>query len=118
MHRYSEPKPRDDGLFVPGKRTFVFTCNVWRILGGTGEVRGEPGMPNGTFKKPIGEHVKNTLRGRKAWGLKHVLVDTWAQLPAGQMELAAAVAHPRGAAKRSRAGAPIRALSMAELGSP
>ena len=116
-HRYWEPKPREDGFFVPGKRIVVFKCNVWRIIGGTGEVRGEAGMPNATFCKPIGEHIKNTLRGRKAWGLKHMLTGTWAELPAGQMELAASVAHGGAPAKRCRASAPGRAQPMADLGS-
>ena len=106
MGRYSEPKPRSDGFWVDGPRSFKVTANIWRVLGNTGEVRGEAGMPNATFKKPIGEHVKNILRGRKAWGCRHQLVDSWAQLPAGKMELTAAQAHPVATAKRSRAGLP------------
>ena len=99
-------------MFVPGKREFTWRGNVWRVIGNTGEVRGEPGMPNASFKKPIGEHVKNILRGRKRWGCKHQLTETWAELPAGKMELSAADAHPVAARKRSRAAAPARPVKQ------
>ena len=95
---------------MPGLRTFNVNFNVWRVLGNTGEVRGEAGMPNGTFKKPIGEHIKNLMRGRQAWGCKHVLTDKWAQLPAGKMELTGADVYARPERKRSRATAPERPL--------
>ena len=114
--RYQEPKLRPDGYFVAGKRLITVTFNLWRVLGHTGEVRGEAGMPNATFKKPIGEHVKNILRGRARWGCNHQLVGTWAKLPAGQMELTGAAAFPRAAPKRSRSGEPVRApVAMAPL---
>ena len=106
MGRYSEPRPRQSGLFVEGTRTFKVKLNIWRIIGADGEVRGEVGMPNESFKKPIGEHVKNLLRGRAAWGVSHQLTHTWAQMPAGQMQLPAAQRHQPAAKKRSRAGLP------------
>ena len=84
-------------------------------MGDSGEVRGEVGMPNESFKKPICEHVKNILRGRKAWGLMHALTDTWAQLPSGTMELPVAQRQARAPAKRSRAGAPKAPIAMADL---
>jgi len=108
---YDEPKPRGDGFFVAGARTFTVKGNVWRILGNTGEVRGEIGMPNATFCKPIGEHVKNLLRGRKAWGLKHQLTDTWAQLPAGTMELVGAAAFARRVPKKRQRAAPEKPVA-------
>ena len=69
LGRYTEPKPREHGLFVEGRRVFAVTFNAWRLLGDSGEVRGEAGMPNADFLKPITEHLKNLLRGRKARGL-------------------------------------------------
>ena len=116
LSRYSEPKPRPDGFFVTGKREFKFKFNVWRLMGDSGEVRGEPGMPNGSFQKPISEHIKNIFRGRQAWGCKHQLVHEWAQMPAGQLELPAGKRFTRGApsAKRSRAGLP-KPVAMAPL---
>ena len=111
---YTEPRPRPDGLFVPGPRFVTVSGNVWRIIGNTGEVRGEAGMPNAKFKKPVGEHVKNLLRGRAAWGLKHALTATWAELPAGQMELSGAAVHPRASKKRRRAAPEGGPVSMPE----
>ena len=60
-------------------------------------------MPNQSFKSPITEHVKNILRGRKSWGLKHPLQQVWAQMRAGQNALAAPVAVPGPSKKRARA---------------
>ena len=71
--RYQQPIPRPDGAFVEGVHKFTLQFNVWKIFGHNGDVQGEAGMPNATCKKPICEHVKNVLRGRKAWGLRHQL---------------------------------------------
>ena len=119
LGRYTEPKPREHGLFVEGRRVFTVTFNAWRLLGDSGEVRGEAGMPNADFIKPITEHLKNLLRGRKAWGLAHQLTDTWAQLPAGVLELPLAQRFSRAQPnqKRSRAGGPKASVPMADLGS-
>ena len=113
--RYSEPRPRQSGLFVEGPRTFKVKLNIWRVIGADGEVRGEVGMPNESFKKPIGEHIKNMLRGRKAWGLEHPLQENWAQLPAGQLVLSNAAALPACAPKRARAEGPRASVKMAKL---
>ena len=99
--RYSEPRQRPDGFFVKGNHLFKVHLNIWRIIGA---VRGEAGMPNESFQKPICEHVKNLLRGRAAWGVKHQLSAVWAQLPAGQLQLAQPF--PTAPKKRSRAGLP------------
>ena len=113
--RYVEPKPRADGLFAKGHREFKLIFNVWKILGHNGDVVGEAGMPNATCKKPIAEHVKNVLRGRKAWGLEHPLQENWAQLPAGQLVLSNAAALPACAPKRARAEGPRASVKMAKL---
>ena len=114
--RYVEPKPRADGCFARGHREFKLILNIWKILGHNGDVVGEAGMPNATCKKPIGEHVKNVLRGRKAWGLAHPLQETWAQLPAGKMVLSDAAALPACAPKRERAPPmPRSSMKMAKL---
>ena len=71
-------------------------------------------------KKEISEHVKNVLRGRAAWGLRHQLQAEWAQLPPTQLHLTKEAAMPRAAgAKRARVGwrAPGEAApSMGNLG--
>ena len=113
--RYVEPKPRADGFFVAGIRGMHVRGNIWRVMGNTGEVRGAVGMKNATFKKPIGEHVKNILRGRARWGCTHQLSRVWAQLPAGQMELTKEQAYPAPSAKRKRAPAADGPSQMANL---
>ena len=48
-----EPIPREDGVFVPGPRTFKFTSNLWGINGVTGELKPILGGDNAAMKKPI-----------------------------------------------------------------
>ena len=100
---YTEPNPRPDGLFVPGAK-FTVTGHVWVFHGRTGAMLPLPGMPNETMHRPLGEYLKEVLRGRKAWGLKHRLQDTWAELPSGRMELSIEQAMPKLRVKRARAG--------------
>ena len=53
---------------------------------------------------PLREYLKNVLRGRARWGLKHRLTATWAELPTARAELTNEEAFPRRAVKRLRAG--------------
>ena len=100
---YVEPVPRDDGLFVPGA-CFTITGNVWVFNGRTGAPLPSPGLPNATMLAPLREYLKNVLRGRARWGLKHRLTATWAELPTARAELTNEEAFPRRAVKRLRAG--------------
>ena len=99
---FSEPVPRDDGVFVPGA-SFTLTGNVWVFNGRTGAALAAPGLPNATMLAPLREYLKNLLRGRARWGLKHRLTTTWAELPTKEEELPAEVAQPRRSVKRARA---------------
>ena len=106
-----KPKPRPGlvcrvgGAFQPGKREFNITCHVWSLNGMIGRMNGIEGAPNITVKDDIAEYVKNILRGRKAWGLKHFLQKEWAKLPQGELVLDKEAAMPRAAGhKRARAG--------------
>ena len=75
-------------------------------------------MPNETCKKPIAEHVKNIMRGRKAWGLNHQLQEKWAELPPSQPVLSAADAFEepeQRMAKRKREAPPTMAVPMGKL---
>ena len=78
-------------------------------------MEGPPGAQNETLTAPIAEHVKNTLRGRRAWGLQHGLSDTWAELPRGKVVLSKAVAFPGPLAKRRRSGTGARAVPVQAL---
>ena len=103
--RFEEPRPGDDDAYVLGKRTFTLCGNLWSLNGVFGNLNEIPGGPNATMRKPIAEHVKNVLRGREPWGLKHRLTKDWAQLAAGKLELKAKVAmRKKDGAKRARAG--------------
>ena len=57
------------------------------------------------------EYVKNVLRGRAAWGLKHRLTRKWAELPAQKRALTMAEAMPRVA---KRAANNVRVPPLAE----
>ena len=99
-----------------GLHKFTIEGDVYRVNGKTGEVDGAEGSQNKTMRAPIGEHVKNLLRGRHAWGLRHGLQEAWAELPRGQMVLTGAAAMPGPAAKRVRrgvAGGPVRMANLA-----
>ena len=103
--RFEEPRPREDGAFVPGPRKFTIQCHIWSLHGLQGRLNGIEGGPNSTVRKPIADYVKNVLKGRKAHGIKHVLQKEWAQLPPNQLHLTKEAAMPRAAsAKRARVG--------------
>ena len=103
--RFTEPIPREDAAFVPGRRCFTISGNAWLLNGYYGTLVDIPGAPNASMRKPIAEHVKAVLRGRAPWGLRHRLTKTWAQLPSGKLELSADAAMPkRRGAKRARSG--------------
>lgn len=82
-------------MFVPGKRTFTFECNVWGVCGVTGAMQKVLGAENEMIKFRLAEYVKNVLRGREKWGMKVRLTEVWAQLPKNQRTLRAAVAMPK-----------------------
>ena len=88
---------------------------MYRIMGGNGEVRGEAGMKNDMYRKAIAEHVKNVLRGRERWGLKHRLGKMWAQLPAGKLELSLPAAYRGRRATRAGRAMPTPAAAIGEL---
>ena len=100
---YTEPVPRDDGLYVPGAK-FTLTGNVWIFQGRDGAPRPSPGLPNEQMLAPLREYLKNLLRGRARWGLEHRLTATWAQLPTAREALTKEEAQPRRSVKRVRAG--------------
>ena len=100
---FTEPVPRDDGVYVPGA-SFTLTGNVWIFNGRDGAPLPSPGLPNATMLAPLREYVKNVLRGRARWGLKHRLTDSWAELPTARAALSKDKAQPRRAVKRMRAG--------------
>ena len=100
---YTEPVPRDDGLYVPGA-AFTLTGNIWIFQGRDGAPRPAPGLPNATMLAPIREYLKNILRGRACWGLKHRLAEKWAELPVSRSVLTSEEAQPRRRVKRMRVG--------------
>mmetsp|Transcript_74750 Transcript_74750/g.206168 ORF Transcript_74750/g.206168 Transcript_74750/m.206168 type:complete len:161 (+) Transcript_74750:82-564(+) len=77
---FTEPIPREDGVFVAGPRTFKFTANLWGINGMTGELKPILSGDNAAMKQRIAEYVKNILRGRVPWGLKVRLSGAFALL--------------------------------------
>jgi len=87
LGRYEEPLPRADGFFVPGTHKFTASFNVWGVNGIDGDVLGDAGAQNETMRAPIAEHVKNLLRGRERWGVKHRLTPKWSQLSKGKLKL-------------------------------
>jgi hypothetical protein len=115
LHRFTEPLPREDKAYACGPRTLEVILKLWRIMGGNGEVRGEADLDNATYRKPIAEHVKNILRGREKWGLRHRLAKAWAQLPAGKLELSDEAAYRVRARKRGRAASPEHPPRMLNL---
>ena len=100
---FTEPLPRDDGVYVPGA-SFTLTGNVWIFAGRDGAPLPSPGLPNATMLAPLREYLKNVLRGRARWGLKHRLTTSWAELPTARTALTKEEAQPRRAVKRMRVG--------------
>ena len=103
MLSFTEPVPRDDGVYVPGA-SFTVTGNVWIFAGRDGAPLPSPGLPNATMLAPLREYLKNVLRGRARWGLKHRLTTSWAELPTARKALTKAEAQPRRSVKRTRVG--------------
>jgi hypothetical protein len=93
--RYTEPTPREDGIRVPGKRTFIVQTNVWGLNGLKGNLLPIPGQRNSLVAPHVAEYVKHVLRGRAPWGLKVRLSGEWAQLPKKRLELTNDEAMPR-----------------------
>jgi len=100
---FSEPTPRADGVFRGGA-SFTVTGNVWVFNGRDGSDLEAPGLPNATMLAPIREYLKNVLRGRARWGLKHRLAHSWAELSTKRAALTEEEAHPRRNVRRARAG--------------
>ena len=100
---FTEPVPRDDGVYVPGA-SFTLTGNVWVFNGRDGAPQPAPGLPNKTMLAPLREYLKNVLRGRARWGLKHRLTCSWAELPTAREALSTEEAQPRRSVKRARVG--------------
>jgi len=100
---FTEPVPRDDGVYVPGA-SFTLTGNVWIFGGRDGAPLPSPGLPNATMLAPLCEYLKNVLRGRARWGLKHRLTTSWAELPTARKSLSKDEAQPRRSVKRMRVG--------------
>ena len=103
MLSFTEPVPRDDGVYVPGA-SFTVTGNVWIFAGRDGAPLPSPGLRNATMLAPLREYLKNVLRGRARWGLKHRLTTSWAELPTARKALTKAEAQPRRSVKRTRVG--------------
>lgn len=97
--------------------TISFDLHI--IHGLTGAHKGPAGADNKTLKGPISKHVKDILRGLKARGEHHKLMELWAELPNQQYQLAEAEAMPGPSAKRlrGRAGGPRGSHRMGDLGS-
>ena len=103
MLSFTEPVPRDDAVYVPGA-SFTVTGNVWIFAGRDGAPLPSPGLRNATMLAPLREYLKNVLRGRARWGLKHRLTTSWAELPTARKALTKAEAQPRRSVKRTRVG--------------
>ena len=74
------------------------TINLFTVNGEYGTVEGPAGAENETLIPPVTAHVKNILRALKARGVRHHLMERWAETPDEQLELPAheAVRGPAG----------------------
>ena len=77
---------------------------MWGLNGATGALVGIAGKQNDAIRKPLAAYVKDVLRGREKWGMKHRLAKLWAQNR--KLELSAAEAMPRRSVKRARSAPP------------
>lgn len=107
--------PRRDGTFVPGKREFTIQANLIAVNGISGALKELLGAPLETLKGILPEYIKNVLRGRAAWGLKHRLTRKWAELPAQKRALTMAECMPR-VAKRAANNARVPPLAEGAVG--
>ena len=108
------PAKRADGIPTAGVHRTTIEFDFWKLHGKTGELSGAAGLSIKSLKSPITEHIKEILRGRKEWGIKHILAENWAELPAGTNALSYEASMPGPSAKRARASRP-EATRMASL---